>query len=123
MHYLIAFLVAGVVGVVGELLYFLFKKKMPAALVVLFGIGSLLMAFGVSDAIAVAAPGCLAGMLMNGGAMFAQSLLLIVRGDWSLFVVIWVIILFMAAIGILAGATRMLLEHRKSNEESMDGMM
>ncbi|MGI6033836.1 MAG: hypothetical protein ACOX69_10500 [Coriobacteriales bacterium] len=116
MNFLIAFLVAGVVGFVGEIVYLLCKKNMLLAVVVMFAIGAILAFTPFPSTVGAAAPGCLAGLLMNGGTMYCQSVLDILNvGDPALFIVIWVIVFVMALLGIVAGivANR---KHKEGNE-------
>lgn len=114
MNYILAFLFAGIVGLAGQALFLLTKKQMPPALLVLFGIGALLCGFGVMDWVNALCPGAMVGMLMNGGAMFANAGVMALNGDPSLFFVIWLIIIFMMLVGVLTGAVNLKLRGREA---------
>lgn len=100
MNFVLAFLIAGVVGAVGQVIFLVFKKNMVPAMIVLFALGGILGAVGVSDAINKICPGCLTGLLMNGGSMFQTSATMMPSGDWSLFVTIFAIIVVMSLLGV-----------------------
>lgn len=106
MNYVLSFLFAGLVGLVGQMIYLLVGKKMPPALFILFGLGALLSGLGAMDWVGAQCPGAMVGMLMNGGTMFFNAGLMAFSGDPSLLLVIWLIIIVMMLLGIVAGALR-----------------